>query len=176
MRTHRNVLVVLVALVLGLGGLGTCIPALKKVRRAAEQQASHWPAGTVVQRASGILDARGVMTEALGMETIGGAFTPIIEAGARAPCAKTQSFSTAADNQTSITISLYRGSKKLATENTLVGHAVLSDLRLAARGEPMIAVTFAVNLQGDVLVSALDEATGRPVKVLLASTTMDEAF
>jgi len=169
MRSDPFVRVILIAVV--LFGSVLAIYVLRGARHSARRQT-----GIVVGQAPGILDARGVMTEAVGIETIGGVFTPLIQAGSKAPCSVTEIFSTAADNQTSVMISLYRGTRESVSENTLVGRAVLSDLRLAPRGEPRIVVTLGVNPQGDVVVSALDEATGQRVKVVPGVWPLDEAF
>ncbi|MEI6325463.1 MAG: molecular chaperone DnaK, partial [Gemmataceae bacterium] len=103
----------------------------------------------------------------LGLETMGGRLTRLVERNTSIPVEKKQIFSTASDNQTAVTISVYQGESELAksSSNRLLGEFNLEGIGAAARGEPQIEVTFSLDANGILKVSAKDLATGKEAKV-----------
>ncbi|HEY7330105.1 MAG TPA: molecular chaperone DnaK [Gemmataceae bacterium] len=103
----------------------------------------------------------------LGIETLGGRLTRLIERNATIPTDKTQVFSTAADNQTGVTISVYQGESEIAKSpsNRLLGEFNLEGIRPAARGEPQIEVTFSIDANGILTVKAKDKDTAKEAKI-----------
>ncbi len=97
----------------------------------------------------------------LGIETLGGVFTRIIERNTTIPTKKSQIFSTAEDNQTAVTIRVYQGEREIASENKFLGQFDLIGIPPAPRGVPQIEVTFDIDANGIVHVSAKDLATGK---------------
>ncbi|MFL1732737.1 molecular chaperone DnaK [Moraxella oculi] len=97
----------------------------------------------------------------LGIETMGGVMTPIIEKNTMIPTKKSQVFSTAADNQPAVSIQVYQGERKIANQNKLLGNFDLTDIPPAPRGVPQIEVTFDINADGIMNISAKDKGTGR---------------
>ena len=107
----------------------------------------------------------------LGIETLGGVFTPIIERNTTIPTQKSQVFSTAADNQSSVEIHVLQGERQMAAGNKTLGRFVLSDIPPAPRGVPQIEVTFDIDANGIVNVSAKDKGTGREQKITIQSSS-----
>ena len=97
----------------------------------------------------------------LGIETLGGVMTTLIEANTTIPCDKEQVFSTAADNQTEVTINLLQGNRPMASQNKSLGRFNLTGILPAKRGIPQIAVKVSINANGIVEVSATDKGTGK---------------
>ncbi|PIE47769.1 MAG: molecular chaperone DnaK [Gammaproteobacteria bacterium] len=97
----------------------------------------------------------------LGIETMGGVLTPIIEKNTMIPTKKSQIFSTAEDNQPAVTIQVYQGERKIAKQNKLLGNFDLTDIPPAPRGIPQIEVTFDINADGIMNISATDKGTGK---------------
>ena len=111
----------------------------------------------------------------LGIETLGGVFTKIIERNTTIPTSKSQIFSTAADNQTSVEIHVLQGERPMAADNKTLGRFILSGIPPAPRGIPQIEVTFDIDANGIVNVSAKDKATGKEQKITIqASSGLDE--
>ena len=112
----------------------------------------------------------------LGIETLGGVLTPLVERNTTIPTTKTQTFSTAADNQPAVTISVYQGERKMAADNRLLGQFNLEGLPPAPRGMPQIEVTFDIDANGILHVAAKDKATGKENKIKIqASSGLSEA-
>ncbi len=97
----------------------------------------------------------------LGIETMGGVMTPIIEKNTMIPTKKSQVFSTAEDNQPAVTIQVYQGERRIASQNKLLGRFDLADIPPAPRGIPQIEVTFDINADGIMNISAKDKGTGK---------------
>ncbi|MBR6012985.1 MAG: molecular chaperone DnaK [Selenomonadaceae bacterium] len=107
----------------------------------------------------------------LGIETLGGVCTRIIERNTTIPTSKSQVFSTAADNQSSVEIHVLQGEREMAAGNKTLGRFVLSDIPPAPRGIPQIEVTFDIDANGIVNVSAKDKGTGREQKITIQSSS-----
>ncbi len=103
----------------------------------------------------------------LGIETMGGVLTPIIEKNTMIPTKKSQVFSTAEDNQPAVTIQVYQGERKIAKQNKLLGNFDLSDIPPAPRGVPQIEVTFDINADGIMNISAKDKGTGKEQSIVI---------
>ncbi len=107
----------------------------------------------------------------LGIETLGGVCTKIIERNTTIPTQKSQVFSTAADGQTSVEIHVLQGEREMAAGNKTLGRFVLSDIPPAPRGVPQIEVTFDIDRNGIVNVSAKDKGTGKEQKITIQSSS-----
>ena len=111
----------------------------------------------------------------LGIETYGGVFTKLIERNTTIPTKKSQVFSTAADGQTSVEVHVLQGEREMAAYNKTLGRFQLTGIPAAPRGVPQIEVTFDIDANGIVHVSAKDQATGNEQKVTItASTNLSE--
>ena len=112
----------------------------------------------------------------LGIETMGGVFTKLIDANTTIPTKKSETFSTAADNQPSVDIHVYQGERSMAKDNHRIGQFLLSDIPPAPRGVPQIEVTFDIDANGIINVSAKDKATGKENKIRIeASSGLSES-
>ncbi|MEG0680913.1 MAG: molecular chaperone DnaK [Eubacterium sp.] len=107
----------------------------------------------------------------LGIETLGGVFTKLIERNTTIPTKKSQVFSTAADNQTAVDIHVLQGEREMVSGNKTLGRFQLSGIPAARRGTPQIEVTFDIDANGIVNVSAKDMGTGKTQNVVIKSTT-----
>mgnify|MGYP006277856925 CR=1 FL=1 len=107
----------------------------------------------------------------LGIETLGGVATPIIEKNTTIPTKKSQIFSTAADNQPQVEIIVLQGERKMAADNRTVGRFVLDGIPPAPRGMPQIEVTFDIDANGILHVSAKDKATGKEQKITIEASS-----
>lgn len=107
----------------------------------------------------------------LGIETLGGVFTKLIERNTTIPTSKSQIFSTAADNQTSVDIHVLQGEREMAADNKTLGRFQLTDIPPAPRGVPQIEVTFDIDANGIVNVSAKDKGTGKSQKITITSSS-----
>uniref|UniRef100_A0A4W3JW80 Stress-70 protein, mitochondrial n=1 Tax=Callorhinchus milii TaxID=7868 RepID=A0A4W3JW80_CALMI len=106
----------------------------------------------------------------LGIETLGGVFTKLINRNTTIPTKKGQVFSTAADGQTQVEIKVFQGEREMATDNKLLGQFTLIGLPPAPRGVPQIEVTFDIDANGIVHVSARDKGTGREQQIVIQSS------
>jgi molecular chaperone DnaK len=112
----------------------------------------------------------------LGIETLGGVFTRIIERNTTIPTKKSQVFSTAEDNQNAVTIRVFQGEREMAADNKMLGQFDLMGIPPAPRGMPQIEVTFDIDANGIVNVSAKDKATGKEQQIRIqASGGLSEA-
>ena len=107
----------------------------------------------------------------LGIETMGGVATPVIEKNTTIPTKKSQIFSTADDNQNAVTIHVVQGERKQATQNKSLGRFDLADIPPAPRGIPQIEVTFDLDANGILNVSAQDKATGKQQSIVIKSSS-----
>ncbi len=112
-----------------------------------------------------------VMPLSLGIETLGGVFTRIIERNTTIPVKKSQVFSTAADNQTSVEIHILQGEREFCRDNKTMGRFMLTGIAPAPRGIPQIEVTFDVDANGIVHVEAKDQGTGKSTDITITSST-----
>jgi len=106
----------------------------------------------------------------LGIETLGGVFTKLIERNTTIPSKKSQVFSTAEDNQTAVTIRVFQGEREMAADNKLLGQFDLVGIPSAPRGVPQIEVTFDIDANGIVNVSAKDKATGKEQQIRIQAS------
>jgi len=106
----------------------------------------------------------------LGIETLGGIATVLIDRNTTIPTRKSQVFSTAADNQPSVEINVVQGERKMAADNTPLGRFMLEGILPAPRGIPQIEVTFDIDANGIINVSAKDKGTGKEQKITIASS------
>ncbi|MCP5162694.1 MAG: molecular chaperone DnaK [Hahellaceae bacterium] len=107
----------------------------------------------------------------LGIETMGGVATPLIEKNTTIPTKKSQVFSTADDNQTAVTIHVVQGERKQASQNKSLGRFDLADIPPAPRGMPQIEVTFDIDANGILNVSAKDKATGKQQSIVIKASS-----
>ncbi len=107
----------------------------------------------------------------LGIETMGGVMTKLIEANTTIPCKKSEIFSTAADNQTEVTIHVLQGERPMAAQNKSIGQFNLTGIAPARRGVPQIEVTFDIDANGILKVSAKDKATGKEQAIRIEASS-----
>ena len=107
----------------------------------------------------------------LGLETLGGIRTPLIERNTTVPTSKSQIFSTAADNQTQVEINVLQGEREMAADNKSLGRFVLDGIPAAPRGVPQIEVTFDIDSNGILHVSAKDKTSGKEQKITIQNST-----
>lgn len=107
----------------------------------------------------------------LGIETMGGVMTKLIDANTTIPCKKSEVFSTAADNQTEVTIHVLQGERPMAAQNKSIGQFNLTGIAPARRGVPQIEVTFDIDANGILNVSAKDKATGKEQSIRIEASS-----
>jgi molecular chaperone DnaK len=107
----------------------------------------------------------------LGIETLGGVRTPLIEKNTTIPTSKTQIFSTAADNQSSVEIHVLQGEREMAQDNKTLGRFILSGIPPAPRGVPQVEVTFDIDANGILNVKAIDKATNKEQSITITASS-----
>ncbi len=107
----------------------------------------------------------------LGIETLGGVMTKLIDANSTIPCKKSETFSTAVDNQTAVTIHVLQGERPMASQNKSIGQFNLEGIAPARRGVPQIEVTFDIDANGILNVSAKDKATGKEQAIRIEASS-----
>jgi len=112
-----------------------------------------------------------VIPLSLGIETMGGVFTKMVEANTTIPSKKTETFSTASDNQPSVEINVLQGERPMAQQNRQLGRFILSDIPPSQRGVPQIEVTFDVDANGILNVTARDKGTGKEQKIRIEASS-----
>ncbi len=129
--------------------------------------------GAVLNKEEGVGDIvlLDVTPLTLGIETMGGVMTKLIEANTTIPFKKSETFSTAADNQTEVTIHVLQGERPMAADNKSIGRFNLTGIIPAKRGIPQIEVTFDIDANGILTVSAKDKATGREQKIRIEASS-----
>ena len=126
--------------------------------------------GVLTGDVSGIL-LLDVTPLSLGVETMGGVMTKMIDRNTTIPTSKTEVYSTAADNQTSVEINVLQGEREMAADNKSLGKFTLSGIPAARRGVPQIEVTFDIDANGIVKVTAKDKATGKSQQITISGST-----
>ena len=126
--------------------------------------------GVLTGDVSGIL-LLDVTPLSLGVETMGGVMTKMIDRNTTIPTSKTEIYSTAADNQTSVEINVLQGEREMAADNKSLGKFTLSGIPAARRGVPQIEVTFDIDANGIVKVTAKDKATGKSQQITISGST-----
>ena len=107
----------------------------------------------------------------LGIETLGGVFTEMIKRNTAVPISKTQTFTTASDNQTQVEIHVLQGERPMAKDNMSLGRFILDGIAPARRGEPQIEVSYDIDANGIVHVTAKDKATGKEQHITIENAT-----
>lgn len=129
--------------------------------------------GAILNKESGVGDIvlLDVTPLTLGIETMGGVMTKLIDANSTIPCKKSEVFSTATDNQTEVTIHVLQGERPMASQNKSIGQFNLTGIAPARRGEPKIEVTFDIDANGILSVSAKDQATGKEQSIRIEASS-----
>ncbi len=125
---------------------------------------SHRRNALVVEDGTPIVGANHATTEGLGVETLGGVFTPLISAGTRVPCSVSEVFSTGADGQSQITVTLVRGNAKMAADNHALGRFQIINIPAAPRGVPRVEVTLAIS-ERQISLAARDLARSADLQI-----------
>ena len=129
--------------------------------------------GAILNKEGGVGDIvlLDVTPLSMGIETLGGVMTKLIDANTTIPCKKTETFSTAADNQTEVTIHVLQGERPMASQNKSIGQFNLTGIAPARRGVPQIEVTFDIDANGILKVSAKDKATGKEQAIRIEASS-----
>ena len=129
--------------------------------------------GAILNKESGVggIVLLDVTPLTLGIETMGGVMTKLIDANTTIPCKKSETFSTAVDNQTAVTVHVLQGERPMAAQNKSIGQFNLEGIAPARRGVPQIEVTFDIDANGILNVSARDKATGKEQRIRIEASS-----
>jgi molecular chaperone DnaK len=127
-------------------------------------------AGVLAGEVKGVL-LLDVTPLSLGLETLGGVMTKLIERNTTIPARKSETFSTAEDNQTAVDVHVLQGERELARDNRTLGHFRLEGIRPAPRGAPQVEVTFDIDANGILTATAKDKDTGKEQKITISGST-----
>ena len=129
--------------------------------------------GAILNKEGGVGDIvlLDVTPLSMGIETLGGVMTKLIDANTTIPCKKSETFSTAADNQTEVTIHVLQGERPMASQNKSIGQFNLTGIAPARRGIPQIEVTFDIDANGILKVFAKDKATGKEQAIRIEASS-----
>lgn len=129
--------------------------------------------GAILNKEGGVGDIvlLDVTPLSMGIETMGGVMTKLIESNTTIPCKKSEVFSTAADNQTEVTIHVLQGERPMANQNKSIGQFNLTGIAPARRGQPQVEVTFDIDANGILKVSAKDKATGKEQAIRIEASS-----
>jgi molecular chaperone DnaK (HSP70) len=119
----------------------------------------------VVEAPTPAIGISGSLLEHVGIEIMGGTFTPLLKRGCTLPCSTTQTFSTAEDGQVEIKLALLRGNTKLAKDATALGRYAVVGIRALPRGEPSISITFTASAEG-ISIEAVDKLANKPLAIV----------
>jgi molecular chaperone DnaK (HSP70) len=119
---------------------------------------------TTVESPTPAVSAQGTLVEDVGIETLGGVFTPIVSGGCRIPCTSTVVFSTAEDKQPEIKLFLFRGKATMTKDAKPLGTYAVREVPPLPRGHPQIAVTFIIGHEG-IALEAIDKQANRPLPI-----------
>lgn len=153
----------------GASKISKCVNPDEAVALGAAIQAN-----TCINGESGDILLVDVTPISMGIETMGGVFTKMIDANMTIPCKKTEIFSTAADNQTSVDIHVLQGERPMAKDNKTVGVFRLDGIMPAKRGVPQIEVTFDIDVNGILNVSAVDKATNKEQHITIQNNALSK--
>jgi len=118
----------------------------------------------VLEKPTHSVSASGTLVENIGIETLGGVFTPLLKTGCQTPCSTTQVFSTADDRQTEIKLFIFRGIAEVTKKAKKVAAVAVVGIPPAPRGIPQVAVTLSVE-NGQISLSAIDKGTNSPLEI-----------
>ena len=127
----------------------------------------------VVEKKTPIVGPNGLTVEGLGIETLGGVFTPIINSGVLAPCSVSEVFSTAADGQTRIMVTLFRGTNRLTMANHSLGRFQVVGIQILPRGVPKVEITFKIT-ETQILLFARDVDRKKELQIRRAEEDLKE--
>lgn len=121
-------------------------------------------APTLVEKPTPAVSTSGLLIESIGIETLGGVFTPLLQRGCKVPCSITQVFSTAEDGQSQIKVFVFRGNAKLAKDASTLGVYEVRGIPSQLRGVPQVAITFSVN-SNEISLNAVDKKSNRALEI-----------
>ena len=121
--------------------------------------------GFIIEKDSPVVNQEGILIESVGIETLGGVFTPLIQSGDKQPVSISKIFSTAADNQNQIMLRIYRGNGKMVNDVTSLGNYQVTGIPKVPRGVPQIEITFSV-AGSEIKIFAKDLKTNKEISII----------